>query len=100
MLDWPLLALLLCMYVMPGTPFTCVSIAVVVVCSTVCASAPVKLLVICTVGGVIFGYWLMGIFKIASVPTIKITSDITIAVTGRLRNIFDDEFMFFVMNDG
>src|SRR5580693_8008825 len=64
--------------------------AVVVVCSTVCASAPVKLLVICTVGGVISGYWLIGIFRIASVPTSKITREMTIAVTGLLRNIFEE----------
>src|SRR5450432_1279821 len=78
---------------MPGTPFTWVSMAVVVVCSTVCASAPVKLLVICTVGGVIFGYWLMGILKIANPPTNRITIDMTIAVTGLLRNIFE-EFIY------
>jgi hypothetical protein len=84
---------LLCIYAMPGTPFTCVSIGVVVVCSTVCASAPVKLLEICTVGGVILGYWLMGILKIAREPTSRMTSEITIAVTGLLRNRFD-EFIY------
>src|SRR5436190_24337736 len=52
----PLLVLLLVMYVMPGVPFTCVSMAVVVGCSTVCASALTKLLAILTVGGVISGY--------------------------------------------
>ena len=45
---------------MPGVPFTCDSIGVVTVCSTVKASAPIKLLVTCTVGGVISGYWLTG----------------------------------------
>src|SRR5580698_5675869 len=86
---------------MPGTPFTCVSIAVVVVCSTVCASAPVKLLVICTVGGVIFGYWLIGILMMARVPTINITMEMTIAVTGLLRNMFEDFIMYtrFTMYD-
>src|ERR1700722_18188684 len=62
--------------------------AVVVVCSTVWASAPVKLLVICTVGGVISGYWLTGMFRIANVPTSKMTNEMTMAVTGRLKNIF------------
>src|SRR6202012_1989737 len=81
---------------MPGTPFTCVSMAVVVVCSTVCASAPVKLLVICTVGGVISGYWLIGIFRIASVPTSRITSEITIAVTGLRRNMLEDFIIVFL----
>src|SRR5882724_6498717 len=75
---------------MPGTPLTCVSMAVVVVCSTVCASAPVKLLVICTVGGVIFGYWLTGMLRMARPPTSTMTIEITIAVTGRLRNIFEE----------
>ena len=56
----PLLVLLLLIYVMPGVPFTCVSIAVVVVCSTVCASAPVKLPDIETVGGEISGYCATG----------------------------------------
>src|SRR6201999_188677 len=78
--ELPLLALLLCIYAIPGTPLTCVSMAVVVVCSTVCASAPVKLLVICTVGGVISGYWLTGMDRMARLPTSRITREITIAV--------------------
>src|ERR1700743_2440589 len=82
---------------MPGTPLTWLSMAVVVVCSTVCASAPVKLLVICTVGGVISGYWLIGIFRIASDPTNKITSEITIAVTGLLRKILEDFILIFYL---
>src|ERR1700733_197702 len=85
---------------MPGTPLTCVSIAVVVVCSTVCASAPVKLLVICTVGGVILGYWLIGILRMARPPTSTMTIEITIAVTGRRRNIFEEAIyclFFFVV---
>src|SRR4030088_207927 len=69
---------------MPGTPLIWVSIGVVTVCSTVCASAPVKLLVTWTVEGVISGYWLIGKLNMASTPTIKRTRDITIAVTGRL----------------
>src|SRR6478735_12797942 len=73
---------------MPGVPFTCVSTGVVTVCSTVCASAPVKLPVICTVGGVISGYWLMGRFMIDNTPNNTITIEITIAVTGRLINKF------------
>jgi hypothetical protein len=69
---------------MPGDPFTWVSIAVVVVCSTVSASAPVKLPVILTVGGVISGYWATGRVAIAITPTNTMTIEITIAVTGRL----------------
>src|SRR6187549_3560808 len=56
----PLLVLLLVMYVMPGVPFTCVSMAVVVVCSTVWASAPVKFPEMDTVGGEILGYCAIG----------------------------------------
>jgi hypothetical protein len=67
---------------MPGVPFTCVSIAVVVVCSTVCASAPVKFPEMETVGGEISGYWATGRFINEIIPTSTITIDITIAVTG------------------
>src|ERR1700761_2846039 len=71
--------------------------AVVVVCSTVCASAPIKLLVICTVGGVISGYWLIGMFRIASPPTSRITIEITIAVTGLFKNIFELCILLFFL---
>ena len=54
----------------------------VVVCSTVCASAPVKLPEILTAGGVISGYCAMGKMDIEISPTNTITIDITIAVTG------------------
>ncbi len=54
--DWPLLVLLLVIYAIPGVPFTCVSIGVVTVCSTVVASAPVNAAEMDTVGGVISGY--------------------------------------------
>src|SRR5262245_4363040 len=69
---------------MPGVPFTCVSIAVVVVCSTVCASAPVKFPAILTVGGEISGYWATGRLIKEIIPTSTMTMDITIAVTGLL----------------
>src|SRR5580765_4648788 len=57
---------------------------VVTVCSTVCASAPIKLLVTCTVGGVISGYWLTGRLNNESKPTNTKTIEMTMAVTGRL----------------
>src|SRR5215203_6431418 len=80
----PLEVLLLLMKDIPGEPLTCVSIAVVVVCSTVSASAPIKLLVIFTVGGVMSGYCAIGNVAIAIIPTNTITIEITMAVTGRL----------------
>src|SRR3982751_7111856 len=67
---------------MPGVPLTCFSIAVVVVCSTVCASAPVKLPAMETVGGDMSGYWATGRLTSEISPTSTITTDITIAVTG------------------
>src|SRR6201996_3473610 len=79
----PLLVLLLCMYSMPGVPFTCSSIGVATVCSTVWASAPVNWPLTCTTGGVISGYWSIGKSKILTVPVITSTMEITIAVTGR-----------------
>src|SRR3954452_3313279 len=69
---------------MPGEPFTWVSMAVVVVCSTVAASAPVKRPVMFTVGGVMSGYWATGRVSMAMMPTSTITMEITMAVTGRL----------------
>src|SRR5258708_631118 len=83
---WPLLVLLLAMYDMPGLPFTWVSIAVVVVCSTVCASAPVNMPVILTVGGAMSGDWEMGKMLIEIRPTKTITIEMTMAVTGLLIN--------------
>jgi hypothetical protein len=85
-LDLPSLVLVLCRYDIPGEPFTWVSIAVVVVCSTVCASAPVKMPDMDTTGGVISGYWAIGRLIIDINPTATITIDITIAVTGLLIN--------------
>ncbi|MNY46906.1 hypothetical protein D3C86_1821310 [compost metagenome] len=78
----PLLVLLLDMYVMPGTPLICVSMGVVVVCSTVWASAPVKLPLTVTVGGVTSGYWATGRVVRAMSPTRTSTTEDTIAVTG------------------
>src|SRR3569833_726975 len=84
---------------MPGEPFTCVSMAVVVVCSTVSASAPVKFPVMFTVGGVISGYCATGKVIIAMIPTNTITMEITMAVTGRLIKvsaIMKNYFLVFV----
>jgi hypothetical protein len=80
----PLEVLLLLIYDMPGVPFICVSIGVVVVSSTDLASAPVKVADIFTVGGVISGYWAIGKVVKDIMPTSTITIEITIAVTGRL----------------
>src|SRR5579863_554910 len=79
----PLLVLLLCIYSMPGEPFTCSSIGVAIVCSTVWASAPINCPFTWTTGGVISGYWSMGSNKILTTPVITSTIEITIAVTGR-----------------
>src|SRR6201996_5001658 len=80
----PLLVLLLCMYSIPGVPFTCCSMGVATVCSTVWASAPVNWPLTCTIGGVISGYWSMGRTAIEIAPVSTSTMDITIAVTGLL----------------
>src|SRR5258708_19268160 len=71
---------------MPGVPFTCVSMAVVVVCSTVCALGPVNTAVMLTVGGVISGYCAMGNTLIEIMPTNTMTMEMTMAVTGRFIN--------------
>ncbi len=55
-LMFPVLVLVLCMYSIPGVPFTCSSIGVATVCSTVWASAPVYCPETETAGGVMFGY--------------------------------------------
>src|ERR1039458_2480697 len=78
----PLLVLLLCIYSMPFVPFTCSSMGVATVCSTVMASAPVYWPVTCTTGGVIFGYWFTGRLMTQIIPIMANTSDTTIAVTG------------------
>jgi hypothetical protein len=80
---------------MPGEPFTCVSIAVVVVCSTVCASAPVKMPDIETTGGVISGYCAIGRLVIEIRPTATITTDMTMDVTGLLINT--SAIIFFIL---
>ena len=69
--------------------------AVVVVCSTVWASAPVKLPEIVTVGGVISGYWATGKVVIAIIPTNTITTDITMAVTGLFIKVSAIIIIFF-----
>src|SRR5438132_8684110 len=78
----PSLVLALEIKSIPGVPLICVSNGVVTVCSTVCASAPVNVPVTLIVGGEISGYWLIGKLKIANTPINKMTSDVTIAVTG------------------
>ena len=65
---------------MPGDPFICISIGVVVVSSTVFASAPVKVAETLTVGGVMSGYCAIGNVDIAITPTNTITMEITIAI--------------------
>src|ERR1700760_5107462 len=84
----PLLVLLLCMYSMPGVPFTCCSIGVATVCSTVCASAPVNWPLTWTIGGVISGYWSMGRTAIQIEPVSTNTMEMTIAVTGLFMKVF------------
>src|ERR1700761_9674143 len=84
----PLLVLLLCMYSMPGVPFTCCSIGVATVCSTVCASAPVNWPLTCTTGGVMSGYWSMGRTAIQIVPVRTSTMEMTMAVTGLFIKVF------------
>src|ERR1700735_212698 len=84
----PLLVLLLCMYSMPGVPFTCSSIGVATVCSTVSASAPVYEADTETLGGDISGYWSTARLSRQISPAITNTSDITIAVTGLLIKVF------------
>src|SRR5471030_740627 len=88
MLTPPLLVLVLCIYSIPGVPFTCSSIGVATVCSTVCASAPVYDPLTETLGGEILGYWSTARLKRQIKPEIQSTTDITIAVTGLLINVF------------
>ena len=68
---------------------------VVVVCSTVWASAPIKLADTDTDGGVISGYWAIGRIDIAMMPTKTITIDMTMAVTGRLIKVSAIIIMLF-----
>src|SRR5580704_17260003 len=82
MFTFPLLVLVLCMYSMPGVPFTCSSTGIATVCSTVCASAPVYCPDIPTDGGVILGYGTMARLSIHITPEMMSTSVITMAVTG------------------
>src|SRR5450755_2957023 len=82
MLTLPVLVLVDCMYSMPGVPFTCSSMGMATVCSTVCASAPVYAPEIPTEGGVIFGYWSIARLSIQIIPEMIRTREITIAVTG------------------
>src|SRR5579871_3558694 len=84
----PVLVLVLVMYSMPGVPFTCSSIGIATVRSTVCASAPVYDPFTETLGGEIFGYWSTARLKMQIVPEIINTSEITIAVTGLFINVF------------
>jgi len=69
--------------------------AVVVVCSTVCASAPVKIPETLTVGGVMSGYCAIGNVVMAMKPTNTITTEITIAVTGRFINTSEIIFPYY-----
>src|SRR5450755_4369080 len=78
----PVFVLVDCIYSMPGVPFTCSSMGMATVCSTVCASAPVYAPEIPTEGGVILGYWSIARLSIQIMPEMIRTSEITIAVTG------------------
>src|SRR6185437_7644202 len=89
--------LLLCIYSIPGEPYTCTSTGVATVCSTVNASAPVNCPDICTIGGVISGYCPTGRLKMQIVPTSTNTTDITIAVTGLFKNVLAI-IQFLVLN--
>src|ERR1700761_7195809 len=84
----PVLVLLLCIYSICGVPFTCSSMGVATVCSTVSASAPVYDADTETLGGDISGYWSTARLSRHISPAITNTSDITIAVTGLLINVF------------
>ena len=55
--------------------------------STVCASAPVYVVLTRTVGGAMSGYWVIGIDISPSAPKMTITMEITVESTGRFMNL-------------
>src|SRR5258708_9382141 len=74
---------------MLSTPLICCSIGVATDCSTVCASAPTKVVCTCTSGGAIAGNSDMGRLRMVIAPTITVSSEITMATIGRLMKNFD-----------
>src|SRR5690349_12387770 len=80
---WPSFVHLLDMYSIRSTPFTSASIGVATVSATVLALAPGYVAVTCTVGGATSGYCAIGNCVSATPPTIRITSDSTVAKMGR-----------------
>src|SRR6202142_3863335 len=73
---------------MLSTPLSCCSMGVATDCSTVCASAPTKVVVMRASGGTIFGNWAIGRPRKATTPTITVSKAMTIATIGRLMKNF------------
>src|SRR5262245_60929594 len=69
---------------MLSTPLICCSMGVATDCSTVCASAPTKVVCTCTSGGAIAGNCEIGRLTMVTAPTITVRTEITIATIGRL----------------
>ena len=69
---------------MLSTPFICCSSGVATDCSTVTASAPVKVVETMICGGMIDGYCATGRLRIASSPPTSVMIEMTIATMGRL----------------
>ena len=68
---------------MSSTPFICCSSGVATDCSTVTASAPVKVPFTMIWGGMIDGYCATGRLRIASRPAVTVMIEMTIATMGR-----------------
>jgi len=77
LVDW------LDMYSMFSTPLICSSIGVATVLATVSALAPGYDVLTVTVGGAISGYWAIGRNAAAIPPPMMVTTDSTMAKTGR-----------------
>src|SRR5207253_10601035 len=69
---------------MSSTPFICCSSGVATDCSTVTASAPVKVALTMIWGGMIDGYCATGSVRIANRPATTVMIEMTIATIGRL----------------
>ena len=72
------------MYCMSCTPLICSSSGFVTADSTVCASAPMYVLVTTTCGGAICGYCAIGSVGMETRPTRKMSAEMTPARIGRL----------------
>src|SRR6516165_3405384 len=68
---------------MSSTPFTCCSIGAAIVSATSCAPAPGKVQSTWMLGGVTYGNWLRGRVKKERPPASVISTDRTVAKTGR-----------------